>query len=268
MTETERAIDLVLPFRQRRPREHGLTIMIDSGLPLGYFTDLIESNGDFVDFVKFGWGTALVTKELNRKIDVLRAAGIEFFFGGTLFEKFVLQRRVDEFRRLCASYDCHFVEVSNGTIDLGDRDKSDYVALMTEDFQVISEVGSKDQALSETMAPFQWIACLKDDLDAGASLVTLETRESGRGGICRPNGELRYGLIEEILSSGVDSKKLVFEAPTTDLQNHFVRRIGTHVNLANIAATDLIGLETIRLGLRSETLLTFETAAEPPEGAS
>ena len=137
-------------------------------------------------------------------------------------------------------------------------DKADYVKQLSGDFRVISEVGSKNQVKSDTMAPNKWINHIQADIDAGAVLVTLETRESGRGGICRSNGELRYGLIEEILSSKIDHERLLFEAPSTDLQSYFVRRLGPDVNLGNISVNEIIPLETIRLGLRSETLLDFE----------
>lgn len=255
---------LDLPTRGAKPRREGFTMVIDTGLPTAYFTDLVESHGEHVDFVKFGWGTSLVTKHLRTKVKVLDAEGVDYYFGGTLFEKFVLQGRFDQFRELCASAGCRYVEVSNGTIDLTNENKVHYVAELARDFKVVSEVGSKDQAESDLMAPNKWISYIKADLDAGAHLVTLETRESGRGGICRSNGELRYGLIEEILASDVDPNRLLFESPSTELQNYFVQRIGPNVNLGNIAATDIVGLETIRRGLRSETLRKFEASTTFP----
>jgi phosphosulfolactate synthase len=233
-------------------------MMIDNGIPTRQFEDLIESHGDHIDFVKFGWGTSVVTKNFQTKLDVVRNAGVDFYLGGTLFEKYVAQDLFLEFRSLCEGYGCSFVEVSNGTIDISNDEKANYVKRLAEDFLIISEVGSKDQATSDIMAPHQWVSYIQADLDAGASLVTLETREGGKGGICRSNGELRYGLIEEILSSKISHGDLLFEAPSTELQTYFVRRVGPDVNLGNIAVTDVIPLETIRLGLRSETLLDFE----------
>ncbi len=249
---------LMLPTRTSKPRTAGVTMMVDGGLPTRLFQDVVESGAEFLDFVKFGWGTALVTSDLDRKIEVLDNAGIDFYFGGTLFEKFVLQDRFEEFRQLCEHYDCRYVEVSNGTIDLSNLEKAGYVRKLADDFQVISEVGFKDAERSERLAPNRWIESVHDDLDAGAALVTLEARESGKSGICRPNGELRFGLIEEILSSDVPTKRLLFEAPSTELQCFFVRRVGPNVNLGNIPSTAIIGLETIRLGLRSDTLEAFE----------
>jgi phosphosulfolactate synthase len=233
-------------------------MMIDKGIPTRQFEDLIESHGEHIDFVKFGWGTSVVTKNFQTKLDIVRNAGVDFYLGGTLFEKYVAQDLFLEFRELCEGYGCSFVEVSNGTIDISNDEKANYVKRLAEDFLVISEVGSKDQATSDIMAPHQWVSFIQADLDAGAVLVTLETREGGKGGICRSNGELRYGLIEEILSSKINHGDLLFEAPSTELQTYFVRRVGPDVNLGNIAVSDVIPLETIRLGLRSETLLDFE----------
>ena len=256
MTMNENYLDL--PNRAQKPRHVGLTMAIDKGLAHHLFADIIESESDYVDFVKFGWGTSSWTSSRLEKMAVLRAAGVDFYFGGTLFEKYVLQDQFSEFRDMCWYYDCRYVEVSNGTIDLSDAKKSEYVAELAKDFMVISEVGSKDQLKSENMAPNKWIGYISDDLDAGATLVTLETREGGKSGMCRPNGELRIGLVEEILTSGFDVDRLLFEAPSSDLQNYFVKRLGPNVNLGNVAPTDLVGLETIRLGLAQRDLLEFE----------
>jgi len=251
---------LQLPQRASKPRADGLTMMVDGGLPTRQFQDVVESGAEFLDFVKFGWGTAIVTTDLQRKIDVLKDVGVDFYFGGTLFEKFLLQNRYDDFRDLCLSYGCQYVEVSNGTIDLPHIEKAGYVRKLSGDFNVVSEVGFKDSERSELLAPDRWIECIHEDLEAGAFLVTLEARESGSSGICRPNGELRFGLIEEILDSDVNPSQLLFEAPSTQLQCYFVRRIGSDANLGNIPSTALLGLETIRLGLRADTLECFESA--------
>jgi len=254
---------LQLPHRSTKPRRTGVTMVIDKGIPRGLFADVIQSTGDYVDFVKFGWGTSVVTVDMKEKIKVLQDENVAFYLGGTLFEKYIVQNRFDRFRELCLNFGCEYVEVSNGTVDLSDARKSEYVAELSKDFKVISEVGSKDRVHSENMAPNKWIEYIKDDISAGAILVTLETRESGHGGICRADGELRYGLIEEILTCGIDSNLLLFEAPSLELQSYFVRRLGPEVNLGNIPPLDIVGLETIRLGLRSDTFMEFE-----PEGAT
>jgi phosphosulfolactate synthase len=233
-------------------------MLIDGGLPRQHFRDVIESAGEYVDYVKFGWGTSIVSPSICDKIDVLRYHGIRHYFGGTLFEKHVLQGRFDEYRSLCAAYSCTDVEVSNGTIDLSNAEKAGYIRKLSDSFNVISEVGYKDGERSENLPPSGWIEFIHEDLDAGASLVTLEARESGRSGICRPDGRLRFGLIEEVLACGIAPERLLFEAPSSTLQSYFIGRIGPEVNLGNIAATDVIGVETLRLGLRADTLQCFE----------
>ncbi|MFF4715113.1 phosphosulfolactate synthase [Streptomyces eurythermus] len=245
---------LDLPARQSRQRTHGLTMVIDNGLPSGLFRDTMTDFGDYVDLVKFGWGTALVTPQLARKTEVLTDLHIPYMFGGTLFEKFVSQGKVDGYVELCHTYGCPYVEVSDGTIDLSRPEKTAYIEKLTAEFTVISEVGFKDQPRSELLSPSQWVAAIGDDLAAGASRVILEARESGSSGICRPDGQLRVGLIEDILRADFDPNLLVFEAPTKALQTYFIQRVGPEVNLGNIAPRDIAALETLRLGLRADTL--------------
>ena len=249
---------LTLPKRAAKPRTSGLTMVIDGGLPLGMFTDVIALGADYIDYVKFGWGTSVVTGCLGEKISVLEGHGVDYYFGGTLFEKFVLQGRFDDYRRFCAEYGCRHVEVSNGTIEMSNAEKAGYIRKLAPDFTIVSEVGFKDPGRSEMLPPSEWVASIKEDIDAGASIVTLEARESGKSGICRPDGELRYGLIEDVLHADIGLDKLLFEAPTTALQTHMISRIGPDANLGNVPATGVIGLETLRLGLRSDTLTTFE----------
>jgi phosphosulfolactate synthase len=253
---------LTLPARQAKPRSRGRTMMIDGGIPTTHFIDLVESHGDLVDVVKFGWGTALVTAQLDYKIAALIANGIDFYFGGTLFEKFVSQDLFDDWRRFVDEAGAHTVEISNGTIALSNDRKADYIARIAGDYRVYSEVGYKESERSETLRPELWVRYIRQDLAAGADTVITEARESGHSGIARSNGELRYGLIEEILESGIDVNRLMFETPTKELQTYFVRRVGPNVNVGNIAAADLVPLETLRLGLRSDTLLAPDTLAD------
>jgi phosphosulfolactate synthase len=237
---------LRLPERTAKPRRSGLTMVIDTGIPLAAFTDMIEFSADYIDYVKFGWGTAVVTSSLRQKIDVLSAHDVRFYFGGTLFEKYVLQDRFDDFRRLCLDYGASHVEVSNGTIAMSNHEKASYIRKLAGDFEIVSEVGFKDQQRSELLPPSAWIEYINEDLEAGAGLVTLEARESGKSGICRPGKE-----------------RLLFEAPSTELQAHFITRIGSDVNLGNIPASAVISVETLRLGLRGDTLATFEDKDNP-----
>jgi phosphosulfolactate synthase len=233
-------------------------MVIDGGISLWHFVDIVSSGAEYIDLVKFGWGTAVVTGNIDAKLDVLRGHEIGFYFGGTLFEKYVLQGRFDDYRKFCDTWSCRHVEVSNGTITLSNSEKASYIRKLTGDFTVISEVGYKDPGRSEQLPPRIWAEYIAEDLAAGASLVTLEARESGRSGICRPDGALRFGLVEDVLASGLSQDSLLFEAPSTTLQAYFVTRLGPDVNLGNVPASGVIGLETLRLGLRADTLAVFE----------
>jgi len=230
-------------------------MVIDPGMFTAQFEDAIESVGELIDFVKFGWGTCLVTKDIKRKIDILRSAGIDFYFGGTLFERYALDGLVSEWLALCRVLTVTHVEVSNGTIPIDNTEKARWVARLAGEFVVISEVGFKDMRRCDALVPARWISHMEQDLAAGAYLVTAEARESGRGGICRADGEPRHELVDEIVGSRIDLDRLLFEAPNNDLQTYFLRRMGSSVNLGNIRADDVIALETLRRGLRSETLL-------------
>jgi len=252
---------LDLPARPGKPRRSGLTMVIDNGLPTGWFTDAVRSSAPLIDIVKFGWGTCMVTEDLGRKIAVLADHDIRFCFGGTLFEKFVIQDRFDAFLEFCRQWGCELVEVSNGTIPLSHVEKTEYIRRCAGEFTVSSEVGFKDQARADLMTPGQWVDCIAADLAAGADLVITEARESGRSGLCRPDGKLRSGFVEAILAGGADPDRILFEAPTKELQASFVTLLGPNVNLGNVGLGDVIGLETLRLGLRGDTLLHFEAAS-------
>jgi phosphosulfolactate synthase len=239
-------------------------MMIDSGLPTGAFTDVISSHGDYVDVVKFGWGTALVTKDLDRKTRVLAEAGIGFFFGGTLFEHHVWTDKLDDYLRLVDRTGATHIEVSNGTIPLDQRSKAEYVQRMSRYRPVLSEVGYKDSDRSALLTPTDWVEALREDLDAGAYLVITEARESGRSGIAQSDGHMRSDVLEAVID-GVDIDRVLFEAPTKDLQVELITALGPTVNLGNIAPSDLIALETLRRGLRGDTLLALTTGAHKNE---
>jgi phosphosulfolactate synthase len=247
---------LVLPARESAPRSRGVTMVNDPGLFTGRFADAVESVGPYVDLVKFGWCTALVTPDIKRKIDILHDAGIEFYFGGTLFERFAMDGMVDEWRALCRTMGATHVEVSNGTIPMPNAEKVRWVAQLSREFTVVSEVGFKDQGRAAGMTSGEWVDAIGEDLEAGAALVITEARESGRGGLCHADGTPRADVVDEVLDAGFDVDRLLFEAPTKDLQCFFVKRLGASVNLGNIAADDVISLETLRLGLRSDTMAT------------
>jgi phosphosulfolactate synthase len=234
-------------------------MVIDGGLPLHQFQDVVASNAALIDFVKFGWGTALVTPTIDQKIAFLRKHNVEFFFGGTLFEKFLAHDMLDRFVAFGRARGARYVEVSNGTWPMPNREKARCIRQLSEHFRVISEVGFKDVRLAAEMEPAEWVDDINEDLEAGAHLVITEARESGRSGICYADGRLRMDLIDGILDSGVDPDRLLFEAPNKELQTYFVARVGTNVNLGNISPNDIVGLETLRLGLRSDTFFAVDT---------
>lgn len=249
---------LDLPQRDGKPRDRGLTMVIDNGMPQGAFADGIRSAAPYIDVVKFGWGTALVTPDLEQKLDVLREHGVGWYFGGTLFEKFVRQDRFESFLTLCRLCDCRYVEISNGTVEMSSEEKAGYIRRAAGEFEVFSEVGFKDAGRSSELTAPKLIEAVRSDLQAGAGKIITEARESGRSGICRPDGTPREDLVDALLGSGIDLDSILFEAPTKDLQTHFIRLAGPNVNLGNVAPADVIGLETLRLGLRSDTLMLFE----------
>ena len=242
---------LDLPARSTKPRTEGLTHVIDKGLSLREIEGLFETAGDYVDIVKLGWGTSYVTRNLDEKIALYHSFGVPIVCGGTLFEAVVGRDRLDEYRTWLTQKGFTHVEVSDGTIDLPHARKLELVSELAKDFVVLSEVGSKNADI--VYAPYQWVEWMKCELDAGAWKVITEAREGGTAGIFRPTGEMRTGLIDEIVHE-IDPGHIIFEAPREAAQGWFVRRFGPEVNLGNIAPDEVIPLETIRLGLRSDTL--------------
>jgi len=230
-------------------RDGGLTHVLDKGLGPRAWEDVLETSGDYIDIVKLGWGTAYVTPNLRRKLEVLQ--GKPVVIGGTFFEAVIAQDKIDEYKRWLAELGLTHVEISDGVIDLPRERKLELIADFSRDFTVLSEVGSKDAEV--VFAPYQWVEWIREELDAGAWKVITEGREGGTAGIYRPTGEMRTGLVDEIVHSiAVDD--LVFEAPTKSSQAWFVRQFGPGVNLGNIPPDEVIPLETLRLGLRGDTL--------------
>jgi phosphosulfolactate synthase len=242
---------LDLPERTTKPRDRGITHVLDRGMSIAEVDGLVEVTGGAVDLVKLGWGTALVTGNLTSKLERYRAHGIPVVLGGTLTELAIAQDRVEALIDWLHELGIDHVEVSDGTILFDHDRKLALIDRLTREFTVLSEVGAKDNA--RIMAPYRWVEQIERELEAGAWKVIAEARESGTAGIFRPDGEVRMGLIDEI-AHAVDSDRLLFEAPRKDQQVWFVRRFGTNVNLGNIAPPDVLSLETIRLGLRADTV--------------
>ncbi|MFL5823707.1 MAG: phosphosulfolactate synthase [Solirubrobacteraceae bacterium] len=243
---------LELPGRSAKPREQGITHVLDKGLSLAEVDGLMEVAGDYVDLVKLGWGTAVATRNLDAKLQRYREHGIPVVLGGSLTELAISQGRLDRLIDWVKELGLRYFEISDGTIVLEPARKVELIRELAESFTVLSEVGSKDDTGAIT-PPYLWVQKMRDELAAGAWKVIAEGRESGSAGIFRPTGEVREGLIGEIVHD-VDPARILFDAPRKEQQVWFVRRFGPDVNLGNIAVGDVLPLETLRLGLRSDTM--------------
>jgi phosphosulfolactate synthase len=241
---------LELPDRSEKPRRTGLTHVLDRGLTVAAVDGLVEVAGDSIDIVKLGWGTSVVTANLEAKLARYRDHGIPVVLGGTLTELALAAGRLDALLDRLRRLGLQHIEISDGTITIPHERKLELIAQLKDEFTVLSEVGSKDD--TRIMAPYRWVELIQSELEAGAWKVIAEARESGTVGIYRHDGEVRMGLIDEI-AHAVDPELLLFEAPRKEQQVWFVRRFGANVNLGNIPPEDVLSLETIRLGLRSDT---------------
>lgn len=243
-----------IPERTQKPRQYGFTMAMDKGLSIREVEDFISMCGDYVDIVKLGWGTSYVTPVLKEKVKVYKEAGIPVYLGGTLFEAFVIRDQFDDYRKVLDKYDLKYAEVSDGSIELDHDKKCEYINKLSEQVTVLSEVGSKDA--EKIIPPYQWIKLMKTELEAGAWKVIGEARESGNVGLFRASGEVRSGLVQEILTE-IPFEKIIWEAPQKAQQVWFIMLLGANVNLGNIAPNEVIPLETIRLGLRGDTFNHF-----------
>ncbi|MFD2144111.1 phosphosulfolactate synthase [Mucilaginibacter antarcticus] len=243
-----------LPERTEKPRESGYTMVMDKGLSLRQVEDFLEVASTYTDIVKLGWATSYVTPNLDQKIKMYQDAGIPVYFGGTLFEAMIVRGQFDDYCRIVDKYNLQHVEVSDGSITINHDVKCDYIKTLAKNFTVISEVGSKD--VQKIFAPYKWIQLMKAELEAGSWKVIAEARESGNVGIYRDSGEVRQGLVDEILTQ-IPEQTIIWEAPQKAQQVWFIKLIGANVNLGNIAPADSIPLETLRLGIRSDTFDHF-----------
>ena len=248
-----------LPNRSQKPRDCGLTLALDSGYSTRQAEDFCQVASGYVDIVKLGWGTAYVTPNLDEKLSIYENYNIPVYFGGTLFEAYVLRNQLNNYVDILHKHNIRYVEVSDGTIRLSEDKKLQIISSLSNEFRVFSEVGSKNP--NSIIPPYKWVKMINNELEAGAEKVICEARESGTVGVFRPNGEIRAGLIDEITDQ-ISIKNLIFEAPTKDQQTWFIKKFGTNVNLGNIKPQSVIPLETLRLGLRSDTLFDFYSLDE------
>ncbi len=245
---------LTLPERTRKPRTSGLTHVLDKGHSLDQVRQFMEMARDYVDIVKLGWGTAVVTPNLREKIELYRSYGVPVCFGGTLFELCLRQNKLEEYLGVVRSLGLECLEVSDGTIAMAEEDKLALLRRLSKEFRVLSEVGSKDASV--VIAPHVWVDSIKRELDAGAWKVITEGRESGTVGIYQSGGQVKEGLLEDIVAAA-DVENLLFEAPIKSQQAWFIKQFGANVNLGNIPPDEAIPLETLRLGTRGDTMLHF-----------
>jgi len=243
-----------IPERPAKPRNSGITMVMDKGLSLNEAENLIESSGELVDFVKLGFGTSYLTNKLEEKISLYKAANIRPYFGGTLFEAFVIRDMFDDYMKLLDKYKLETCEVSDGSMCLDFEKKCNYINILSKSFTVLSEVGSKDCEV--ILSQDKWVSMLNAELSAGSFKVITEARESGNVGIYKSNGNADEMLIYEIISK-VPVDDILWEAPNKPQQAWFIKLLGSNTNLGNIAPDDVIPLETLRLGLRGDTFLKF-----------
>jgi phosphosulfolactate synthase len=243
-----------IPERTQQPRNNGITMMMDKGLSLNEAENFIQANGHLTDIVKFGFGTAFVTNNLEEKIKLYRSAGLRVYFGGTLFEAFHARGRFEDYMRLLDKYDMDLAEISDGSIIINHNEKLELIQRLAKTRTVLSEVGSKDSGI--LISPGRWIKMMSSELEAGSWKVIAEGREAGNVGVFRPNGTAHTMLINKIIAK-VKPEDILWEAPQKNQQVWFIKLFGANVNLGNIAPNEVIPLECLRLGLRGDTFFEF-----------
>ncbi|MBU6157876.1 MAG: phosphosulfolactate synthase [Bacteroidetes bacterium] len=243
-----------MPERLAKPRTNGLTMVMDKGLSLEETKNFLSIATIHTDIVKLGFGTSYVTPNLREKIELYASYDIPVYFGGTLFEAFLIRNQFEDYIQLCKDYGIRYMEVSDGSITIPHAEKCGYIEKLTQYGTVLSEVGSKDA--THIIPPYKWIELMRAELDAGASFVIAEAREAGNVGIYRGSGEVREGLVQEILTQ-IPGEKIIWEAPQKAQQLYFIDLLGCNVNLGNIAPSEIIALEAMRVGLRGDSFFFF-----------
>jgi phosphosulfolactate synthase len=243
-----------IPERDRKPRGKGITMVMDKGLSIDEARNFLSVSHPHVDIVKLGFGTAFVTPNLKEKLEVYASYNIPIYFGGTLFEAFLIRNQFEDYISICKEFGISYMEVSDGSITIPHAEKCGYIEKLTKHGTVLSEVGSKDA--EHIIPPYKWIELMRAELNAGATYVIAEAREAGNVGIYRGSGEVREGLVQEILTQ-IPAEKILWEAPQKAQQLYFIELIGCNVNLGNIAPNEMIALEAMRIGLRGDTFHLF-----------
>lgn len=243
-----------LPQRTQKPRTNGLTMVMDKGLSLRQAEDLVSSGSDYIDFVKLGFGTSLVSKNVKEKVKLYKSANIKVYVGGTLLEAFIIRNQFDNYLRYIEDLGLDCAEVSDGSIELDHDKKCEYINQLAKNYTVLSEVGSKEEGV--IIHPARWIKMMQNELEAGSFKVIAEARESGTVGIFHKNGSAHTMLINRIVNK-VKIENIIWETPQKSQQVYFLKLFGANVNVGNIGVDDIIPLETLRIGLRGDTFFTF-----------
>ncbi len=243
-----------IPTRTKKNRDIGLTMVMDTGLSTREAQNLVESCANFIDIIKLGFGTGIISKNIKEKIKLYQKNNIKVHLGGTLFEAFIIRNMFDDFIKFIKNLNLDTIEISDGSIDMNHQQKCEYISELSKKFTVFSEVGYKKS--NKILAPSKWIQLMQKELDAGSWKVIAEARESGTVGVFRKDGEIRSDLIEEILTK-IPNEKILWEAPKKDQQVWFIKLMGCNVNLGNIDPKSVIPLECLRLGLRGDTFHQF-----------
>jgi phosphosulfolactate synthase len=243
-----------IPERHLKPRAAGITMVMDKGLSVNEAQNFLSVSHPHVDIVKLGFGTSFVTPNLKEKLEVYSSYNIPIYFGGTLFEAFLIRNQFDDYIQVCKEFGIRYMEVSDGSITIPHAEKCGYIEKLTKHGIVLSEVGSKDA--EHIIPPYKWIELMRAELNAGATYVIAEAREAGNVGIYRGTGEVREGLVQEILTQ-IPEEKIVWEAPQKGQQLYFIELLGCNVNLGNIAPSEVLPLEAMRIGLRGDTFNLF-----------
>ncbi len=243
-----------IPNRTFKPRANGVTMVMDKGISLRQAEDMMSSSADYIDFVKLGFGTSIISKNVKEKVKLYQQAGIKVYVGGTLFEAFIVRNKFDDYVKYITDLGVDSAEVSDGSVELNHDKKCEYISTLAKNFTVLSEVGSKEEGV--IIHPARWIKMMQSELDAGAFKVIAEARESGTVGIFHKNGSAHSLLINRIVNK-VKIENIIWETPQKSQQVYFLKLFGCNVNVGNISVDDVIPLETLRIGLRGDTFFSF-----------
>jgi len=243
-----------IPERTTKPREKGLSMVMDKGLSLREAENLIQSSGTLIDILKLGFGTSMLTPNLKEKVSLYKEAGFKTYVGGTLFEAFVIRNMFDDFRKYLDQYGLEYAEISDGSLEMSLDKKLEYIRKLSDQVTVVSEIGSKN---ADIVIPDEvWVSNMQAELDAGSWKVIAEARESGTIGIYNKDGSANRSLVDGIIDN-INIDDVIWEAPVKSQQAWFIKLLGANVNLGNIAPAEVVSLETLRLGLRGDTFLHF-----------